>query len=145
MRQSDRHCTRNEVSRILNDLEPLISRMMTIPMEASYTYGAFYKKNAILPHHLDRPECALTISLCLHMPEGVEYPIMMEKRINRKHNGRLPYDVTEDQCAVLNYGKNAFGGFSAVCMGIKEINALKIYVAILCFIMFLKIVVSSIS
>ena len=121
-RQSDRHCTRNEkVSRILNyDLEPLISRMMTIPMEASYTYGAFYKKDAILPHHLDRDTCALTISLCLHMPEGVEYPIMMEKRVNKKHNGRLPYDVTEDQCAVLNYGKNAFGGFFGCMHGHKR-------------------------
>ena len=63
-------------------LTGLVSAIVGEPTKPSYVYAAVYHDGACLPRHIDRPQCAYTLSLCVDcIPEPyreVPWPIELE-------------------------------------------------------------------
>lgn len=77
------------LSRFFNkSLVALVSELCGEPMKASYTYLAAYAAGNALPRHLDRAQCALTVSLLLdYTPEphgDAPWPLHVETRPRKR-------------------------------------------------------------
>ena len=81
-KQSNRYKGHNEpMSRFLQyEILPLIEHVVGSKLEPTYTYLSCYVKGSDLPAHTDRPECQYTVSFMIDKPDGLEWPIYVDKR-----------------------------------------------------------------
>lgn len=98
-KQSQRYKAYDDLmSRIMQyECLPIIEKITKKKLKPTYTYFSGYAKDADLPPHTDRPECAYTVSFLVAKPEGTTWPIYVDKKKQPiKHKGRYRDYVIED-------------------------------------------------
>jgi hypothetical protein len=80
----DRHVMHNEpVSRFAHrQINALINQIVPAPVKPSYSYLSVYQPGAVLPRHIDRPQCVWNLSLLIDNDPEVQasdaWPIFLE-------------------------------------------------------------------
>lgn len=108
-KQADRFKANNEpFSRFLHyELLPLIERITQKKLKPTYTYLSSYIKNAELPTHTDRPDCAYTVSFLVN--KSHDWPIYLHKvKQPVKNKGRYWEEPPAEECIELHSGPNGF-------------------------------------
>ena len=98
-KQSQRYKAYDDLmSRIMQyECLPIIEKITKKKLKPTYTYFSGYAKDADLPPHTDRPECAFTVSFLVDKPEGSYWPIYIDKKKQPiKYKGRYRDYVIED-------------------------------------------------
>ena len=114
--QSRRFQAHNEkLSRVLHfDLEPLVSRLVGVPVKATYSYFGGYVNGSSLPLHTDKPACEYTVSLCLaREPADAPWPILVQKKAEPcvSCGGPKAHAPRADEMAALDWPPGGFGIF----------------------------------
>ena len=98
-KQSQRYKAYDDLmSRIMQyECLPIIEKITKKKLKPTYTYFSGYAKDADLPPHTDRPECAFTVSFLVAKPEGTTWPIYVDKKKQPiKYKGRYRDYVIKD-------------------------------------------------
>lgn len=91
-------------------LSGLIAKITCQSIKPSYSYFAAYRRGAVLPKHVDRPQCKFTISLLLDYASNElddhDWPLYIEKPATREQtaiNLRLGDGVLFSGCELPHY------------------------------------------
>lgn len=106
-KQADRFKANNEpFSRFLHyEILPVIEKITQKKLRPTYTYLSSYIKNAELPTHTDRPDCAYTVSFLVN--KSHDWPIYLHKvKQPVKNKGRYWVDPPAEECIELHSGSN---------------------------------------
>jgi hypothetical protein len=114
-RSRARKAHNEKLSRVLHfDLEPLVSRLVGVPVKATYSYFGGYVNGSSLPLHTDKPACEYTVSLCLaREPADAPWPILVQKKAEPcvSCGGPKAHAPRADEMAALDWRPGGFGVF----------------------------------
>ena len=106
-KQADRFKANNEpFSRFLHyEILPVIEKITKKRLKPTYTYLSSYIKNAELPTHTDRADCAYTVSFLVNKSD--DWPIYLHKvKQPVKSKGRYWFDPPSEECLELHSETN---------------------------------------
>jgi len=69
-----------EICKIHIKLLSLVEEVTGLKLYPTYTYNRIYKLGAILPPHLDRPACEISVSLCVGYDGNYNWPLWLKDR-----------------------------------------------------------------
>jgi hypothetical protein len=62
---------------LLEKLAPKIAEVVRFPLLPSYSYVQIYRKGGMLPLHVDRPECEVTVTITLDYDAKALWPLYL--------------------------------------------------------------------
>ena len=95
-------------------MKPLISRLVGVPVKATYSYLSGYVNGSALPLHTDKPACEYTVSLCLSKePPDAPWPILVQKKMEPcvSCGGPKAHALRDADAVELEWPPGGFGIF----------------------------------